>query len=85
MTVLCMGEALVDLVPQQDGSIRPQPGGGAWNTALALGRLGVRPALPGRSRATLMGRCCWARWPRPGSRPRSAPAATAPPRWREST
>ena len=41
MTVLCMGEALVDLVPQQDGSIRPQPGGGAWNTALALGRLGV--------------------------------------------
>lgn len=41
MTVLCMGEALVDLVPQQDGGIRPQPGGGAWNTALALGRLGV--------------------------------------------
>lgn len=41
MTVLCMGEALVDLVPRPDGSIRPQPGGGAWNTALALGRLGV--------------------------------------------
>ncbi len=41
MSVLCMGEALIDLVPQPDGSIRPQPGGGPWNTALALGRLGV--------------------------------------------
>lgn len=41
MSVLCMGEALIDLVPQPDGSIRPQPGGGAWNTALALGRLGI--------------------------------------------
>lgn len=36
-----MGEALIDLVPQPDGSTRPQPGGGAWNTALALGRLGI--------------------------------------------
>ncbi|SEH60362.1 fructokinase [Paracoccus alkenifer] len=40
-----MGEALVDLVPQPDGSIRPQPGGGAWNTALTLGRLGVATSL----------------------------------------
>ena len=41
MSVLCMGEALIDLVPQPDSSTRPQPGGGAWNTALALGRLGI--------------------------------------------
>lgn len=41
MTILCMGEALIDLIPQPDGTLRPLPGGGVWNTALALGRLGA--------------------------------------------
>ncbi|MDX6468867.1 MAG: fructokinase, partial [Gaiellaceae bacterium] len=34
------GEALVDLVDEH-GTRRPVPGGGPFNTAIALGRLGV--------------------------------------------
>jgi fructokinase len=34
------GEALIDLVAR-DGTIHPLPGGGPFNTAVALGRLGV--------------------------------------------
>ena len=34
------GEALIDLV-ETDGTLRPLPGGGPFNTAVALGRLGV--------------------------------------------
>ena len=34
------GEALVDLV-DVDGALRPAPGGGPFNTAIALARLGV--------------------------------------------
>lgn len=39
--ILCMGEALIDMVPQADGAFRPLPGGAVYNTALALGRLGA--------------------------------------------
>lgn len=39
--ILCAGESLIDMVPQQDGLFRPLPGGAVWNTALALGRLGA--------------------------------------------
>lgn len=38
--ILCCGEALVDMLPAGDG-FRPSPGGAVYNTALALGRLGV--------------------------------------------
>lgn len=38
--ILCAGESLIDMVPQ-DGLFRPLPGGSVWNTALALGRLGA--------------------------------------------
>ena len=34
------GEALIDLV-ESDGTLHPLPGGGPFNTAVALGRLGV--------------------------------------------
>lgn len=38
--ILCAGESLIDMVPQ-DGSFRPLAGGAVFNTAIALGRLGV--------------------------------------------
>lgn len=44
VAVLCCGEALIDMVPRVlDGRTlyEPLPGGGALNTAVALGRLGV--------------------------------------------
>lgn len=37
--ILCTGESLIDMVPQ-DGAFRPLPGGAVYNTAIALGRLG---------------------------------------------
>jgi fructokinase len=40
------GEALVDLV-EEDSLLRPVPGGGPFNTAIALGRLGVPVAYFG--------------------------------------
>lgn len=38
--VIVAGEALIDLVPRPDGSLAPLVGGGPFNTARALGRLG---------------------------------------------
>lgn len=40
MTVLVCGEALVDLVPTADGLLAPKLGGGPFNVAVTLGRLG---------------------------------------------
>ena len=37
--ILCAGESLIDMVPQ-DGGFRPLAGGSVYNTAIALGRLG---------------------------------------------
>ncbi|MTD99413.1 carbohydrate kinase [Paracoccus sp. YIM 132242] len=37
--ILCAGESLIDMVPQ-DGAFRPLAGGSVYNTAIALGRLG---------------------------------------------
>jgi fructokinase len=45
--ILVAGEALVDLVVI-DGSILPSPGGGPYNTARALGRLGASVGFLGR-------------------------------------
>ncbi|MFJ6795898.1 carbohydrate kinase [Streptomyces sp. NPDC091268] len=44
------GEALIDLVPvaRPPGALLPRPGGGPYNTALALGRLGARVAFCSR-------------------------------------
>ncbi|MBW7056435.1 carbohydrate kinase [Paracoccus bogoriensis] len=38
--ILCAGESLIDMVPQ-DGVFRPLAGGAVYNTAIALGRLGI--------------------------------------------
>jgi fructokinase len=40
------GEALVDLVDEH-GVLSPVPGGGPFNTAIALGRLGIPVAFLG--------------------------------------
>ena len=45
--VVC-GEALIDIVPAGDGTLVALPGGGPFNTARALGRLGVPAAYLGR-------------------------------------
>ena len=42
------GEALIDLVIDGDGCPRPRPGGGPFNTARTIGRLGLAPAFLGR-------------------------------------
>jgi fructokinase len=42
--ILCNGEALIDMVPAAGGAspcLMPLPGGAIFNTAIALGRLGV--------------------------------------------
>ena len=41
------GEALIDLV-ERDGTLHPLPGGGPFNTAVALGRLEVPTGFFGR-------------------------------------
>lgn len=39
--ILCNGEALIDMVPNADGALQPLAGGAVYNTAIALGRLGI--------------------------------------------
>jgi len=45
--VVVAGEALVDLVWRPDGVLQPLPGGGPFNTARTLGRLGTRTTFLG--------------------------------------
>jgi fructokinase len=46
--IVVAGEALVDLVPDGDGSLRAHPGGGPFNTARTIGRLEQPVAYLGR-------------------------------------
>ncbi|MFI6283779.1 carbohydrate kinase [Streptomyces sp. NPDC051018] len=50
--IVVAGESLIDLVPQGPGeplpALLPRPGGGPYNTAVALGRLGARAAFCSR-------------------------------------
>ncbi|MFE0732491.1 PfkB family carbohydrate kinase, partial [Streptomyces antibioticus] len=49
--IVVAGEALIDLVPQGPGALaplRPARGGGPYNTAVALARLGSRTAFCSR-------------------------------------
>ena len=41
MSVLVIGEALVDLITTPSGEVSAIPGGGPFNLARTLGRLGV--------------------------------------------
>ena len=45
--IVVAGEALVDLVPGDDGRLAPLPGGSPFNVAIGLGRLGVPTAYLG--------------------------------------
>jgi fructokinase len=60
------GEALIDLVVDGDGSARPRPGGGPFNTARTIGRLGLAPAFLGRLSRDSFGRQLRARLDRDG-------------------
>jgi fructokinase len=50
------GEALVDLVLELDGRATSHAGGGSFNTARTLGRLGLRPVFVGRISLDASGR-----------------------------
>lgn len=45
--VVVCGEALIDIISSDDGTLQPTPGGGPFNTARALARLGVRTSFLG--------------------------------------
>ncbi|NDV02474.1 carbohydrate kinase family protein [Pseudoroseicyclus tamaricis] len=49
MTILCCGEALIDMLPREtaagEEAFAPYPGGSVFNTAIALGRLGAETAF----------------------------------------
>jgi fructokinase len=53
--VVC-GEALIDMIQVGDGTQRAAPGGGPFNTARALARLGVPTAFLGRLSNDVFGR-----------------------------
>ena len=53
--IVVAGEALIDLI-SEDGALRPYPGGGPFNTAVALGRLGVPVGFFGRLSSDRFGR-----------------------------
>lgn len=55
MIVVC-GEALIDMISNGDGTQQPTPGGGPFNTARALARLGVPTAFLGRLSGDVLGR-----------------------------
>ena len=55
MIVVC-GEALIDVIHNGDGTQRNAPGGGPFNTARALARLGVPTAFLGRLSNDAFGR-----------------------------
>jgi fructokinase len=54
--IAVIGEALIDLVIGHDGEIRALPGGGPFNTARTIGRLGLAPGYIGRLSADSFGR-----------------------------
>jgi fructokinase len=54
--IVVAGEALVDLVPDGAGALRPHPGGGPFNTARTIARLGRPVAFLGRLSTDRFGR-----------------------------
>jgi fructokinase len=56
VVIVVCGEALIDMVPAGDGTLRPMPGGGPFNTARSLGRLEVPTGFLGRLSTDPFGR-----------------------------
>lgn len=54
--IAVIGEALIDLVVDEAGAVVPRPGGGPFNTARTLGRLGVETTFLGRLSGDRFGR-----------------------------
>jgi len=54
--IAVVGEALIDLVVSADGKVAAQPGGGPYNTARTLARLGMPAVFVGRLAADGFGR-----------------------------
>ncbi len=56
MTILVAGEALVDVIQHADGSLTAVAGGGPYNTARTIGRLGQPVSFVGRLSTDRFGR-----------------------------
>lgn len=56
IVIVVCGEALIDMISNGDGTQRAAPGGGPFNTARALARLGVPTAFLGRLSDDAFGR-----------------------------
>src|SRR5260370_182512 len=56
LMITVTGEALIDLVVDRDGCIGARPGGGPFNTARTMGRLGLAAAFLGRLSQDSFGR-----------------------------
>jgi len=56
LVIAVCGEALIDLIVSADGQVSAHPGGGPYNTALALARLGAATAFFGRLSGDRFGR-----------------------------
>ncbi len=54
--IAVIGQALVDLVAAPDGTLAAKPGGGPYNTARTIGRLGGRASFLGRLSDDAFGR-----------------------------
>jgi fructokinase len=54
--IVVAGEALIDLIVGADGALRARPGGGPYNTARTIARLGQRVALLARISTDRFGR-----------------------------
>ena len=54
--IVVAGESLIDLLVREDGSVNATPGGGPYNVARALGRLGRPVAFLGRISTDRFGR-----------------------------
>ena len=54
--IVVAGEALVDVVLEPDGTTTRHLGGGSYNTARTIGRLGLAPAFVGRISSDVHGR-----------------------------
>lgn len=54
--VLVSGEALVDLIPREETTFEAVLGGSPYNTAIGLGRLGVKTGFAGRLSSDTMGK-----------------------------
>ena len=72
------GEALIDLVVSHDGHLAARPGGGPYNAARTIGRLGLEPSFLGRLSQDAFGRLLRASLDQDGVTARVPLLASAP-------